>query len=236
MISYRPRDGKPAVPHIPLLDHGFVELLNSMGDDLEIVQAAQASFDKESQGYGDREAKILQFLMSEEHGVPFEHVVLKFRMKLPLKFAAQFKKHRMSSWSEHSSRYSEMGTDTYMPKRFTEQVGRIGSYTFEPMSDDENEAAQALVAHSYRIALNAYRSMVDYGVAKEQASLVLPVGLYTEVVWTLNVRSLFNVLHLRIDSHAQWEAQQYAIAFEELAELVIPDTIRMFREAGRPKP
>lgn len=236
MIGYRPREGKPPIPRIAVLDHGFVELLNSMGDDLEIVQAAQASFAKESWEYGDREAKILQFLMSEEHGVPFEHVVLKYRLKIPLKFAAQFKKHRMSSWSEQSSRYDEMGTDTYMPTRFRQQVGRIGNYTFEDVHPEVNHLARQTLREQYHSALVAYRRLLGLGVAKEQASLVLPVGLYTEVVWTLNVRSLFNVLHLRVDSHAQEEAQQYAIAFEELAELVIPDTIRLFREAGRPKP
>lgn len=221
---------------IKVLDHGFVELLDSMGDDLAIVQAAQASFAKESSEYTSKEAGILNFLMREEHGVPFEHVVLKFRLRLPLKIAAQLKKHRMSSWSEQSSRYDEMSEDCYLPENFRTQVGKIGNYTFEDMDERDTMAARRTMRMAYRMALVCYRSLLREGVAMEQASLVLPMGLYTEVVWTLNVRSLFNVLHLRADSHAQWEVQQYALAMEELAQQVVPDTIRMFIEAGRPKP
>lgn len=221
---------------IQVLDHGYVTLLDSMGSDLAIVQAAQASFAKESAEYTSREAGILAFLMREEHGVPFESVVLKFRLRLPLKIAAQLKKHRMSSWSEQSSRYDEMGKDCYVPENFRVQVGKIGNYTFRDLLGDDNQACQMAVRDAYEYALNRYERLLNLGVAKEQASLVLPVGLYTEVVWTINVRSLFNVLHLRADSHAQWEVQQYALAMEELAKQVIPDTIRMFVEAGRPKP
>lgn len=221
---------------MPVLDHGHVMLIDSMGDDLRIVQAAQASFASASQEYTSREAGILGFLMSEEHGVPFEHVVLTFGLKLPLKFAAQLKKHRMSSWSEQSSRYSEMSTDTYLPAGFTTQVGRIGDYTFVPVNAETDARAEKDMLHAYSTAIDTYRRLLARGIAKEQASLVLPMGLYTEVVWTLNMRSLFNVLHLRMDSHAQWEVQQYATAMEQLAEVVVPDTIRMFREAGRPKP
>lgn len=221
---------------IPVLDHGFVTLLDSMGDDLAVVQAAQASFAKGSTEYTSREAGILAFLMREEHGVPFEHVVLKFRLRLPLKVAAQLKKHRMSSWSERSSRYDEMDQLVYLPWRFRRQVGKIGSYTFEDLPYRDNLWARYHVKRSYTSALRTYKRLLKGGVAKEHASLVLPMGLYTEVVWTINVRSLFNVLHLRADSHAQWEVQQYALAMEELAKAVIPDTIRMFIEAGRPKP
>lgn len=221
---------------IKVLDHGFVSLIDSMGDDLAIVQAAQASFAKESLTYTEREAGILNFLMREGHGVPMEHVVLKFRLRLPLKIAAQLKKHRMASWSEQSSRYDEMSEDCYLPENFRTQVGRIGSYTFTEVDWRTNEWASAVVGTAYRQSLEAYRNLLSQGIAKEQASLVLPVGLYTEVVWTLNARSLFNVLHLRADAHAQWEVQQYALAMENLAKQVIPDTIRMFIDAGRPKP
>lgn len=221
---------------ISVLDYGHVQLLDWMGDDLAIVQAAQASFAKESAEYGSREERILNFLMREEHGVPFEHAVIKLRLRLPLKVAAQLKKHRMSSWSEQSSRYDEMAQDCYLPDEFRTQVGKIGSYTFAPVDPRLNRWAQRRLARAYKRSLRTYRRMLARGIAKEQASLILPVGLYTEVVWTLNLRSLFNVLRLRADSHAQEEVRQYAHAIEVLASSIFPDTIRLFTENGRPKP
>lgn len=209
-----------------------------MGDDLAIVRAAQVSFDKASDVYGEREAAILAFLMREEHGVPFESVVFKFRLRLPLFLAAQFKKHRISSWSEQSARYDEMAPHFYEPavEDVRKQVGSPGRYTYEPVAADVARAYRESLKRANEASWLAYRTALSMGVSREQARLSLPVNLYTTVVWTINARSLFNVIHLRADSHAQLEAQRYAVALEVLAETVIPDTISRFRAAGRPKP
>ncbi len=221
-----------------VLDHGHVRLLDWMGDDLRIVNAAQASLDNESLTYEDRERGILRFLMREEHGVPFEHVVLTFKFRMPLFLCAQFKKHRMASWSEQSGRYDELENVFYVPaaEDIRTQVGRPGAYTFEPMPIGQALRYRQRVLRMNRLSWAAYQESLQDGVAKELARLHLTTNLYTTVVWTLNVRSLFNVIHLRADSHAQLEAQRYAQAFEELAQLVIPDTIAAFVAAGRPKP
>lgn len=222
-----------------VLDSGQVRLINWMGNDLEIVNAAQASLDNESESYTSREEGILRFLMREEHGVPFEHVVLKFKMMMPLFLCAQFKKHRMSSWSERSGRYDEFERPQfYVPatEHIRTQVGKPGAYTFDNADRAQAVLFQAALVESQDIAWRLYQTALEGGIAKEQARLFLPPTLYTTVVWTLNVRSLFNVIRLRADSHAQWEAQQYGQAFEELAALVIPDTIAAFVAAGRPKP
>ena len=176
--------------------------------------------------------------MREEHGVPFEHVLLTFKFRMPLFLCAQFKKHRHGSWSEQSGRYDEMERRFYVPERehVRTQDGKPGAYTFKLV--DQAQAAlfcAALVEHQ-DIAWRLYQTALEAGVAKEQARFFLPPTLYTTVVWTLNVRSLFNVIRLRADSHAQWEAQQYGAVFEDLARLVIPDTIDAFVAAGRPKP
>lgn len=222
-----------------VLDHGSVQLLDWMGDDLRIVNAAQASLDNESLTYEDRERGILRFLMREEHGVPFEHVLFTFKMRMPLFLCAQFKKHRMASWSEQSGRYDEFEDPKFyvpMRERVRTQVGKPGNYTFklvDPMT--AQLFTHELDQHNLQ-SVKHYRWALEAGVAKEQARLFLPPGLFTTVVWTLNVRSLFNVVRLRADTHAQWEAQQYGVAFEELARLVIPDTINAYVAAGRPKP
>lgn len=221
---------------INVLDHGIVELLDHMGSDLTIVQAAQASFNNSSQEYGTREQGILRFLMREEHGVPFEHAVLSFRLRMPVFLARQFVKHRTSSWSEHSGRYSELENLFYVPREVRTQTGKPGSYTFEPLHPFRAAEFQKRLSDQCESAWSLYQSSLTAGVAKEQARLCLPVNIYTNVVWTINARSLFNVIRLRVDSHAQAEAQVYGKAMEDLARLVIPDTIDAFVASGRPKP
>ena len=227
-----------AIGRLHVLDHGLVELLDWMGDDLAIVEAAQASFDKIPDGYGSKEQGILRFLMKEEHGVPFEHVVLKFRLRMPIFLARQYVKHRTSSWSEHSGRYSALEPLFYIPEPIDvrTQVGKPGRYSFEPV--DVATAGDFLVSleESCQLAWDTYQAALSTGVAKELARMVLPVNLYTTVVWTINARSLFNVIRLRVDSHAQREARVYARALEQLASIVIPDTMSAFVENERPKP
>lgn len=224
--------------HREVLDHGRVSLIDWMGDDLAIVQAAQASFDNASETYSPREAGILRFLMREEHGVPFEHVVFKFKIRMPLFLARQYVKHRTSSWSEQSGRYDELEPLFYVPaaEDVRSQVGKPGAYSFEPVSakvaDDFRKSLQSANYFSWQ----AYDLALKMGVAKEIARLSLPVNIYTNVVWTINARSLFNVIRLRVDSHAQREAQAYAQALLDLARLVIPDTIVAFEAAEMPKP
>lgn len=223
---------------IEVLDHGLVDLIDYMGTDLAIVEAAQASFDRIPNGYGESEAGILRFLMREEHGVPFEHVVLKFRIRMPLFLARQYVKHRTSSWSEHSGRYSALEPLFYVPADHDvrTQVGKPGRYTFEPVTGPVSFAFRENLIYANQVAWETYQAAIANGVAKEIARLSLPQNIYTTVVWTINARSLFNVIRLRVDSHAQREAQAYAQALEDLAALVIPDTIAAFIENGRPKP
>ena len=223
---------------LQVLDHGLVQLIDSMGDDLAIVNAAKASFDTESTEYGRAEAAILRFLMREEHGSPFEAVVMKFKLRMPIFLARQYVKHRIASWSEQSGRYDELQPLFYVPEveDVRSQVGKPGAYTFEPVSQNVADEFRCQLLAANAQAWEAYRCALDAGVAKELARLSLPVNLYTNVVWTINARSLFNVLRLRVDAHAQREAQFYAQAMEALAREVIPDAVAAFVAAERPKP
>lgn len=223
---------------VKVLDRGEVELINWLGDDLYIVQAAQSSFANFSKTYGERERGILRSLMREEHGVPFEHVSLTFRLKMPIFVARQLVKHRMSSWSEQSARYSKFDVEYYLPKaeQLRTQVGKPMEYKFE--------SSDLVVAAAFLEKLEAwcseglenYQWAMEHGIAKEQARIFLPVNTYTTITWTMNVRGLLNVLHLRNDDHAQAETREYAIAMEELAWLAIPDTLEAFNEFGRRVP
>lgn len=221
-----------------VLDHGIIELIDSMGSDLRVVNAAQASFDTESAEYQTRESRILNSLIREEHGVPFEHVVFTFKLRLPLFLARQYVKHRHGSWSEHSGRYSALYPTFYTPavEDVRTQVGKPMDYQFAPVDTDVAHEFRAALVETYTDAWDAYTDAIDSGVAKELARLVLPVGLYTNVMWTLNLRSLFNVIRLRVDPHAQWEARVYAQELENLATTVVPDTMALWVHHGRPKP
>lgn len=223
---------------IPVLDHGRVELIDSMGSDLRIVNAAQASFDKESDTYDYREGRILNSLIREQHGVPFEHVVFTFKLRLPIFLARQYVKHRHGSWSEHSGRYSELYPLFYVPEAedVRRQIGKPMDYKFGPVEPGVASDFRYELELSNKGAWTFYQEQIERGVAKELARLSLPVNLYTTVVWTLNLRSLFNVIRLRVDSHAQWEAQEYAKALEKYAKAVVPDTMSAWAMNGRPKP
>lgn len=220
-----------------VLDHGLVELVDSMGSDLRIVNAAQASFGRESVTFGEREQRILRALMREEHGVPFEHAVFTYKARMPIFLARQFVKHRHGSWSEHSGRYSGMEKLFYEPttEDVRTQVGKAMDYTFAPVEESTAALYKASLRVSNEQAWSAYEDALKAGVAKELARLVLPLNTYTTVVWTLNARSLFNVIRLRVDAHAQREANAYAVALEGLASAVIPETIAAFRDYERPK-
>lgn len=224
---------------IKVLDHGKVELVHWMGGDLFIVQKAQSSFGKISTEYGEREKGILRSLMREEHGVPFEHTVLSYMLKMPIFVARQLVKHRVSSWSEHSARYSLAETEFYVPHvdgGIRTQTGKPMEYRYDRAETTVSEATRGLIMAETSRALKSYHDMIEWGVAREQARMVLPTNIYTTVSWTLNVRSLLNVLHLRNDEHAQAETREYAIAMEKLAWKVIPDTLEAFTEFGRKVP
>lgn len=223
---------------ISVLDHGCVELVQWMGDDLAIVQAAQSSFARFSSSYGERERAILRSLMREEHGVPFEHVSLTFRLHMPIFVARQLVKHRISSWSEHSARYSKISFEYFLP-----ELSGVRTQTGKPMAY-QFETAHTAVAAEYLSRLESfseqakshYEWALSNGIAKEQARFFMPTTFYTTVTWTMNARALFNVLHLRNDPHAQAETRVYAKAMEELARIVIPDAVDAFAELGRKVP
>lgn len=223
---------------LDVLDHGRVQLIDSMGDDLAIVQAAQSSFGRQSQEYGSREQGILRALLRDKHGVPFEHVVLKYKIKLPIFVARQLVKHRISSWSEHSGRYAQHEADFYVPdpEQVRTQTGKPMEYLYANAEAQVAAQARQRIELANKEAWGDYNDLLNAGVAREQARLVLPQTLYTVITWTINVRSFLNVLELRTDSHAQWEIQQYGRALEALAGDVIPDTLAAFTELGRTAP
>lgn len=202
--------------NIDVLDYGFVRLDGAMADDLSVVQAARVSFGVRQEELKEGDVKLIAFLMRERHGTPFEHNSFRFHVRCPIFVAREWFRHRIGSFNELSGRYKELDTFGYIPRPadIRTQVGKPGSYTFEPTSAPIAEDAIEAIEFAYANCFAEYRRMLSMGVAKEVARIVLPVGLYTEFYWTVNARSLMNFLSLRLDETAQLEIREFAKAVD----------------------
>lgn len=224
---------------IDLFNHGYVRLENVMGNDLDILNNARVSFDSHETELDDRGRGVLNFLMRERHGSPWEAVVFRFVVRAPIFVNREWFRHRIGSFNEESLRYSPAKAEYYVPARedIREQRGKPGNYTFEPITNeyilDEVEDHFKTV---HKQAIASYNHMIDLGVARELARDVLPVGMFSTFVWTVNMRALFNFLSLRNHPHALLEIRRYAEAVEELATEASPYALELFNRHGRVSP
>lgn len=223
---------------VEVLDHGFVRLDAAEATDLSVVNGARVSFLKMKEEMDEKDAGLIRFLMRNRHATPFEHNMLRYHVRCPISVAREWVRHRWSSFNEHSLRYSEAVDEFYVPQaeQIRTQVGKPGSYTYEPVEPGVAEQAQTVMRQHYDRAWAAYRELMEMGVAREVARNLLPVGLYTEFYWTVNARSLMNFLSLRNAPDAMWEIREYAGAVEEFFAEVMPVTYSAFVEFGRVAP
>lgn len=205
-----------------------VELMDHMGDDLTPVRAARLSTGTQAEVNPERDRGLLNALMREGHHVPFEHQVVSFRIEAPIFVSRQILKHRISSISEASGRYSEMDGVFYIPthERPVKQVGKTMDYQFV-----EDDQAYLVAAHGIlqvsKAAWGTYTHMLEEGVAKEVARMVLPVNLYSTLWITMNTRSLLNFFDLRsseADGHPQYEVVQVADQMLAIWASLFPET------------
>ena len=209
-----------------VLDSGFVRLDGHMADDLSVVNAARVSFGAHKDKLDEADFGLISFLMRERHGTPFEHNSLRFHIRCPIFVAREWFRHRIGSFNELSGRYSVLPTVGYIPvpEHVRTQVGKPGAYRFEQV--EETLASETInhIQGAYETAYASYEAMLDAGVAKEVARIVLPVGTYTEFYWTVNARSLMNFLSLRRHETAQFEIREFALVVEEIFKEVMPWT------------
>jgi thymidylate synthase (FAD) len=227
-----------ATDQIDVLDHGFVRLDACMADDLSVVNSARVSFAQHSSEMTEREEGLIRFLIRERHGSPTEHNAFRFHIKCPIFVAREWMRHRAGSYNEHSARYSELPDEFYVPAAddVRTQVGKPGSYSFEPVDETTAEATRETLTRSYRASYDVYRNLIDKGVAREIARMALPVGIYTQFHWTLNARSLMNFLSLRNADTAQLEIRRFAEAVESIFAEHMPVTHAAFVEFDRRAP
>jgi thymidylate synthase (FAD) len=223
---------------IDVLDHGFVRLDEAMASDLSVVNAARVSLARRKEEMDDGDRGLIRFLLRERHGTPFEHNAFRFHIRAPIFVVREWMRHRVGSFNEFSMRYAKATDDFYVPEAddVRTQVGKPGSYSFEPVEPELAEAARDELRAVYQAAYAAYERLVEQGVARELARAVMPVGAYTEFYWTVNARSLMNFVSLRAAATAQREIRRYAEACERFLAEEMPITYEAFVDAGRAAP
>jgi thymidylate synthase (FAD) len=222
---------------VPVLDKGFLALDAALASDLAVVNGARVSFNQESDELSDRDAGLIRFLVRERHGSPFEHGYFRFLVKAPLFVVREHHRHRAGhSYNEWSGRYSKMDAEFYVPDNVRTQIGKPGSYSFEPVDDLVRDEVRREIEENAQRAFDAYERMLEQGVAKEVARAVLPLSTYTKYYWSCNPRSLMHFCSLRNHEAAQFEIQQYAAAAESFLEQQMPITHAAFVANDRTAP
>lgn len=213
-----------------VLDKGFVRLVDSMGDDSSIVQAARVSYGKGTKTKREDE-KLIDYLYRHQHTSPFEMVEFKFHIKAPIFVARQWMRHRTASINEVSARYSVLPTEFYLPEvsRVAKQHARMKQGSEDEPVENADEFRHDLEA-VYQQCADLYTRMVEGGVSREIARIILPVSTYTEWYWKIDLHNLLRFLRLRLDITAQYEIRVYAEAILELIRDIVPVTVSVFEK------
>lgn len=220
--------------YAPVLDHGFVGLIDHMGSDSAIVQAARVSYGAGTKQVQD-DRNLIRYLMRHEHTTPFEMCSVKFHIKLPIFVMRQLVRHRTASMNEYSARYSVLTDEFYIPEikniqpqsTSNKQGREEGEWDFEKKRD-----VQHVFQRSFHSAYKEYLLLLDKdeGLARELARSVLPVGGYTECYWTANLKNFLHMARLRMDPHAQWEIREFARVMYDLAKPLFPEACQAFED------
>ena len=226
---------------IDVLDKGYIEVVDSLGDDLTPVNAARVSFGGRSDKFTEKDKRLSKFLIKHKHFSPFRHQHVMLIIKAPEFVLRQWYKHVVGiettsthvtkdhAWNEISGRYVEV-EDFYYP-----EVSRKQSEDNKQASEGElDDLHQKRMSMIYKTFMNqvemAYETMISSGVAKEQARIVLPLSQYTQVWWTASFQSVMNFIELRDESTAQVEIQEYARALKKIMLDAFPETTKLWSE------
>lgn len=221
-----------------VLDQGYVTLMEVMGTDDTPVQAARVSMAKGLKG-PRLDEKLETSLMRDRHTSPFEHVEVRFEVQAPIYVARQWVRHRTANWNEVSGRYidlRELGMGSILwheilpgEWRIQDPKNKQGSL---PTDSLEQDVASVTQKEAIANSLTAYETLLELGVASEQARTVLPLAIYTRWWWKIDLHNLLHFLDLRADSHAQREIQVYAEAMIAQLEEVLPRAMRIWKQWG----
>jgi thymidylate synthase (FAD) len=227
---------------IPVLDHGFIRVIDYMGDDAAVVQAARVSYGKGTKRVNE-DRGLIQYLMRHRHTTPFEMCEIKYHVKLPIFVARQWIRHRTANVNEYSARYSILDNEFYLPApahlAVQSSTNRQGRGEALPPAEAQRvldllreDAARAYRDYAYMLNEDEGGKVVDEGrsgLARELARMNLSLNFYTQWYWKIDLYNLLHFLSLRADAHAQYEIRVYAEAMLETLERWVPITAEAFR-------
>ena len=226
---------------ISVLDHGYIKLVSNMGSDLDVVNAARVSYDKESSSLDDKDVRLINFLVKHKHDSTLRHCVMTFEVYAPLMVARQWYKHTVASshlddqfgWNESSRRYITEKEQFYIPAvsewRSAPENSKQGSG--EPVHIDTGAKCLQRLRASVTRGINDYEEALRDGVAPEQARLLLPAyAMYVRWRWTASLNAVLHFIALRDKKDAQYEIQEYAQAVSSITHQHYPITTRAWNE------
>ncbi len=216
----------------PVLDHGFVRLVDYMGGDERIVQAARVSYGAGTKSYR-QDKGLINYLLRNDHTSPFEQVVLTFHTKMPVFVARQWVRHRTARLNEISGRYSIMKDEFYLPEGNAiapQAADNKQGREADGFDETTREAIRDTLERQQRAAYTEYERLLGHDLAREVARINLPLSMYTEWYWQIDLHNLFHFLRLRMDPHAQYEIRVYGEAIFEITRRVCPIATEAFEE------
>ena len=214
----------------PVLDKGFVRLVDSLGSDQRIVQSARVSYGEGTKTYR-QDKGLINYLMRNDHTSPFEQVVFTFHVKAPIFVARQWVRHRTARMNEISGRYSVMKDEVYLPDEgsiaLQSEDNKQGRQE-EPVDAATAEKVRTMLSDNARRTFDTYHELLDMGIARELSRINLPLSIYTEFYWEIDLHNLFHFLQLRLDHHAQAEIRAYAEVMFDIVRKVCPIAAEAF--------
>ena len=223
----------------PVLDHGFVRVVDYMGDDAAICQAARVSYGRGTRAVSNDEG-LIRYLMRHWHSTPFEMCEIKLHVKLPVFVARQWIRHRTANVNEYSARYSILDREFYIPQpeQLAAQSTQNNQGRGEALAPDEAARVLDWLKSDAARAYDHYEAMISQegpdgpqqGLARELARMNLPANIYTQWYWKVDLHNLFHFLRLRADAHAQWEIRVYADVICEIVKDWVPFAWKAFED------
>ena len=206
----------PPQRHVKVLGgQGWIGLVEQMGTETTIVNAARVSFGKKKETMDERDAGLVKYLIANHHTSPLEHVVFTFLVHCPLFIRSQWHRHRTWSYNEISRRYTDVDIEMYVPPVLREQAESDRQASREAVNVDQ-EACREMIRQHNEASYKLYQQLLENGVCREQARGVLPQNLMTTFWATVDLANLLKFLELRDSDHAQWEIREYAKAIKTL--------------------
>ncbi len=220
----------PPADHVKVLDgQGWIGLIDHLGNEATIVNAARVSFGKLKKDMDDRDIGLLEYLIANRHTSPLEHLMFTFSIHCPLFVRGQWHRHRTWSYNEISRRYTEIDLEFYTPPQLRRQSENNRQASFRDDAFEDSRLRQKIADHN-RDSLALYNELIEDGVCREQARGVLPQNMMVTFWGTVDLNNLLHFLELRDSDHAQWEIREYAVAIKKLITPIVPHVAAYFQK------